>query len=194
VIIAGFGRFGQIVARVLRTRNIAFTALDANQTQVDFVRGFGSKVYYGDVARLDLLRAAGASTADILVLAIDEVDASIRTASLVAQHFPRLKVFARARNRQHAFQLMEHGVRYIVRETLGSSLELSREVLEALGQSRTVADSTVHRFRQHDEETLRRQYAVKDDEEKLKATARESAAQLEKLFAADVRDSAPSER
>ncbi len=185
VIIAGFGRFGQIIARVLAMRGIAFTALDANQTQVDFVRGFGSKVYYGDASRLDLLRAAGAERAEILVLAIDDVEASVRTAQLVHEQFPHLKVFARARNRQHAFQLMDTEPRYVIRETLPASLEVSREVLEALGLSRTTARTSVDRFREHDAATLLRQYAVKDDTEKLKASAREAAAQLEQLFRAD---------
>jgi voltage-gated potassium channel Kch len=185
VIIAGFGRFGQIVARVLAMRGIPFTALDANQTQVDFVRGFGSKVYYGDASRLDLLRAAGAERAELLVLAIDDVEASVRTAQLVHQQFPHLKVFARARNRQHAFQLMETEPRYVIRETLPASLETAREILEALGLSRARAVMTIDRFREHDAETLLRQYAVKDDTEKLKASAREAAAQLEQLFRAD---------
>ena len=185
VIIAGFGRFGQIIARVLAMRGIAFTALDANQTQVDFVRGFGSKVYYGDASRLDLLRAAGAERAEILVLAIDDVEASVRAAQLVHEQFPHLKVFARARNRQHAFQLMDTEPRYVMRETLPASLEVSREVLEALGFSRTTARMSIERFREHDAATLLRQYAVKDDTEKLKASAREAAAQLEQLFRAD---------
>src|SRR5439155_26859974 len=103
VIIAGFGRFGQIVARILRVKGLPFTALDSSQTHVDFVRRFGNKVYYGDASRLDLLRAAGAASARILVLAIDDVDASTRTAVLAREQFPGLKVFARARNRQHAF-------------------------------------------------------------------------------------------
>ena len=110
MIIAGFGRFGQIVARVLRVKGLPFTALDSNQTHVDFVRRFGNKVYYGDASRLDLLRAAGAESAQILVLAIDDVDASVRTAILAREQFPHLKVFARARNRQHAFALMDAGV------------------------------------------------------------------------------------
>lgn len=185
VIIAGFGRFGQIVARVLATRGIPFTALDANQTQVDFVRGFGSKVYYGDASRLDLLRAAGAERAELLVLAIDDVEASVRIAQLAREKFPHLKVFARARNRQHAFQLMATEPRYVIRETLPASLDTAREVLESLGFSRAKSLMTIDRFRDHDAATLLRQYAVKDDTEKLKASAREAAAQLEQLFRAD---------
>ncbi len=185
VIIAGFGRFGQIVARVLRVKGLPFTALDSNQTHVDFVRRFGNKVYYGDASRLDLLRAAGAQSARILVLAIDDVDASVRTAILAREQFPHLKVFARARNRQHAFALKDAGVTNLIRETYGSSLEMAAAVLEALGVTTAAAREAVRRFRQADEATLEAQYQVKDDAEKFLATSREAAQQLEKLFEAD---------
>jgi uncharacterized protein (DUF924 family)/voltage-gated potassium channel Kch len=135
VIIAGFGRFGQIVGRVLRARCVPFTALDASQTHIDFVRRFGNQVYYGDASRLDLLRAAGAERARVLVLAIDDVEASVRAAALVRAQFPALKVYARARSRQHAFQLMEAGVHWVIRETYVSSLEMAGVVLEALGET-----------------------------------------------------------
>jgi monovalent cation:proton antiporter-2 (CPA2) family protein len=186
VIIAGFGRFGQIVARVLSARRIKFTALDSNQTHVDFVRKFGNKVYYGDASRLDLLRAAGAEDATIFILAIDDVDASLRTAELVREQFPRLKIFARARNRQHAFALKDLGVRYIIRETYVSSLEMATTVLESLGDSSASARALVRKFRQHDEATFDAQYAVKDDETKFIATSVAAASQLEELFEADV--------
>jgi monovalent cation:proton antiporter-2 (CPA2) family protein len=185
VIIAGFGRVGQIVSRVLRARRIKFTALDSSQTHVDFVRRFGNRIYYGDASRLDLLRAAGAESAQIFVLAIDDVDASVRTAELVRTHFPELKILARARNRQHAFALMDHGVSYIIRETYGSSLELAEAVLTSLGDAPAAARAAVRKFRQHDEKTLGEQYAIKEDEAKFMAAARESAQQLEKLFETD---------
>jgi monovalent cation:proton antiporter-2 (CPA2) family protein len=185
VIIAGFGRFGQIVARILRVKHVPFTALDSSQTHVDFVRRFGNKVYYGDASRLDLLRAAGAATARVLVLAIDDVDASIRTAQLVRAQFPKLKVLARARNRQHAFALMDAGVTAIIRETYASSLEMAGRVLEAVGESRAEARAALQKFRQHDEATLTAQYQVKEDDAKFQATTREAAQQLEKLFEAD---------
>jgi monovalent cation:proton antiporter-2 (CPA2) family protein len=185
VIIAGFGRVGQIVSRVLRARRINFTALDSSQTHVDFVRRFGNKIYYGDASRLDLLRAAGAESADIFVLAIDDVDASVRTAGLVHTTFPGLRILARARNRQHAFSLMENGADFIIRETYGSSLELAEAVLTSLGDSPAAARAAVKKFRQHDEKTLVEQYAIKDDEVKFMAAARESAQQLEALFEAD---------
>jgi monovalent cation:proton antiporter-2 (CPA2) family protein len=185
VIIAGFGRVGQIVSRVLRARHIKFTALDSSQTHVDFVRRFGNKIYYGDASRLDLLRAAGAESADLFVLAIDDVDASVRTAEMVHENFPGLRIFARARNRQHTFALMDQGVEYIVRETLGSSLELAEAVLVKLGDTPAVARSAVRKFRQLDEQTLDQQYAVKEDDAKFVAATRESALQLEKLFETD---------
>ena len=185
VIIAGFGRFGQIVGRILRAKQISFTALEANQTQVDFLRRFGNQVFYGDASRLELLRAAHAENAEVFVLAIDDVEASVRTAELIRKHFPHLKIFARARNRQHAFRLMDLDVRYSVRETLGSSLEMSARVLETLGLSKAKALETVRRFRAHDEATMAKQLAVKDDESKFLQTTRESAEQLLHLFESD---------
>ena len=187
VLIAGFGRFGQIVARVLRARRIRFTALEVSQAQVDFVRRFGNKLYYGDASRLDMLRAAGAEQARVLVIAVDDVDASVRIAELARRHFPELRVLARARNRQHAFRLMDAGVTEIWRETLASSLELAEAALVALGTPRDTAALQVRKFRQHDDDTLRTQAAVKDDESKLIATAQASAQQLERLFETDER-------
>jgi monovalent cation:proton antiporter-2 (CPA2) family protein len=185
VIIAGFGRFGQIVGRILRAKKIAFTALEANQTQVDFLRRFGNQVFYGDASRLELLRAAHAENAEVFVLAIDDVEASVKTAEIVRSHFPHLKIFARARNRQHAFRLLDLDVRYTIRETLVSSLEMSEKVLETLGLSKAKAKMTVRQFRIHDEETMAKQQAVKDDESKFLQTTRESAEQLLHLFEAD---------
>ncbi len=185
VIIAGFGRFGQIVGRILRAKKISFTALEANQTQVDFLRRFGNQVFYGDASRLELLRSAHAENAEVFVLAIDDVEASVRTAELIRKHFPHLKIFARARNRQHAFRLMDLDVRYTIRETFVSSLEMSEKVLETLGLSKSKAVETVRLFRAHDEATIRKQQAVKDDESKFLQTTRESAEQLLHLFETD---------
>jgi len=187
VLIAGFGRFGQIVARVLRARRIRFTALEISQSQVDFVRRFGNKLYYGDASRLEMLRAAGAEQASVLVIAIDELEASVRTAEVALRHFPNLRVLARARNRQHVFRLMDAGVTAIWRETFSSSLEVAEAALVALGTSRDEAQSQVRRFRQHDEATLQAQAAVHEDETKFMATTKESATQLEGLFETDTK-------
>ena len=155
MLIAGFGRVGQIVARLLRARRIPFTALEVSPAQVDFVRRFGNKLYYGDASRLEMLRSAGADHAKVFVLAIDDVEASLRTAELVQRHFPHLRVIGRARNRQHDFRLMEAGVVEITRETFASSLEMAKATLVALGTAPDTASVQVQRFRQHDEETLR---------------------------------------
>jgi glutathione-regulated potassium-efflux system protein KefB len=194
VIIAGFGRVGQIVARVLQAKGLPFTALDSSQTNVNFVRRFGNEVYYGDPSRLDLLRAAGAQNARVLVLAVDDVEASVRTATLVREQFPQLHIFARARNRQHAFALMDAGVTDVIRETYGSSLEMAGAVLEAMGETSAAAREVVRRFREHDQKTLMAQYAVKEDEEKFLATTRAAAQQLERLFEADKASSEPGRR
>ena len=185
VIIAGFGRVGQIVARVLQMKGLPFTALDSSPTNVNFVRRFGNEVYYGDLSRLDLLRSAGANNARVLVLAIDDVDASVRTATLVREQFPQLRILARARNRQHAFALMDAGVTEVIRKTYASSLEIAAAVLEALGETKVNASEAVRRFRELDQKTLQAQYAVKDDEEKFLATSIAAAKQLERLFEAD---------
>jgi monovalent cation:proton antiporter-2 (CPA2) family protein len=187
VLIAGFGRVGQIIARVLRMRRISFTALESSMSQVDFVRRFGNKVYYGDPSRLELLQAAGAARAEIFVLAMDDVDASVRTAALIKKHFPHLKVFARARNRRHAIKLMEQGVRYFVRETYYSSLDLAQNALEALGLSRSEALESIRRFDEHDKRMLDQQRLAGDDEQKLIQSAQQAARELEGLFEEDVK-------
>jgi len=188
VIIAGYGRFGQIVSRVLRARRITFTVLEVSQTQIDFVRRLGNKVYYGDASRLELLRAAHTEQAEVFVLAIDDVEASVRTAELVRRSFPAVRVLARARNRQHAFRLMDLGVHWVIRDTYLSSLEMAREALTSLGVPDPQATQAIDTFREHDERTLALQNAVKDDETKLLATTKEAARQLEQLFEADVSD------
>ncbi|HEX5314986.1 MAG TPA: monovalent cation:proton antiporter-2 (CPA2) family protein [Gammaproteobacteria bacterium] len=185
VIIAGFGRFGQVVARILRTRKIPFTALEISAEQVDFVRRYGSKIYYGDASKLELLRAAKADRAKIFVLAIDDVEASLRTAEMVRRHFPNLMIYARARNRRHVHLLMELGVKYIVRETLLSSMDLSAKVLSGLGVAEREVARTLEIFRVHDDATLKRQLEVFRDESRLIQTAQEAARELESLFEAD---------
>ena len=190
VIIAGFGRVGQIVGRVLRMRRIAFTALEANVGQVDIVRRAGSKVYYGDASRLELLQAAGADKAEVFVLAIDDIDASVRTAELVRRHFPHLKILARARNRRHALHLMDLGVRYLIRETYLSSLDLAQHTLESVGLTRADALESIRRFDLHDKKVLRQQREVRDDEQKLIQTAAQAAKELERIFDADTEPAA----
>jgi glutathione-regulated potassium-efflux system ancillary protein KefC/glutathione-regulated potassium-efflux system protein KefB len=185
VIVSGVGRFGQIVCRVLRMRRIPFTALEADAEQIETLRRYGSKVYYGDASRLELLQAARADRAELFILAISDVEASIRTVETLNKHFPNLKILARARNRQHALRLMELGVRYIVRETYFSGLELAQQTLETLGLTRADAEDSIRKFRTIDEKALRAQLEFKDDEQKLIQNAQLVAKELERLFESD---------
>jgi glutathione-regulated potassium-efflux system protein KefB len=185
VIIAGFGRMGQIVGRMLRAQRIPFTALEHSVEQVELSRRFGTMIYYGDPGRADLLRAAHVERAEAFVLTTDDPEASVRTARLLRRLYPHLKVFARARNRQHAFKLMDLGVEVVVRETFHSSLELGEQVLKALGLPPEAAAERRERFRKHDERMLLEQHLVYDDEAALIASSQQALADLERLFEAD---------
>ncbi len=195
VIIAGFGRVGQIIARVLRAQGIPFVALEHSAEQVDFSRRFGTvNLFFGDPARPELLRAAQADKAEVFVLATDDPEANLHTARLVRRQYPHLKIIARARNRQHVFRLMDLGVDEPVRETFHSSLKMTRKTLEALGLSHELAADRVERFRRHDEDLLKKQALVYDDETKLMQSTRDALVDLQRLFEADAEPSAERER
>ncbi|MGH8126018.1 MAG: monovalent cation:proton antiporter-2 (CPA2) family protein [Rhodanobacteraceae bacterium] len=190
VIIAGFGRVGQIVGRLLRARNIPFVALENSIEQVDLSRRVaGTGIYFGDPSRAEILRAAQAGKAEVFVLATDDPAANVRTARLVRRMFPHLKIIARARNRQHAFRLMDltSDPDDVVRETFHSSLKMARLTLEALGMDAEQASASVALFREHDEKLLRDQHLVYDDDVALRQTTREAYAELQGLFEADSR-------
>jgi len=187
VIIAGFGRFGQVIGRILAMRKIPFTALEANPSQVDFVRRFGNKVYYGDAGRLDLLRSAHVDAARVFVLALDDVESSVKIAETVKHHFPDLHLAARARNRQHALRLMDCGADFIIRDTLLSSISLAGEVLKDIGLSPGEAEEATSFFLKHDNETLKKQYAFHHDEDALIQSARDASDELRELFNADAK-------
>ena len=188
VIVAGFGRFGQIVARVLRARQIPFTALDSNVEQVDFVKRFGAQIYYGDAGRLDILRAAGADKAVAFVLAIDNVESSLRVAEMVRNHFPDLPIYARARDRTHVHRLMDLGVTIIERETFLAALELTKDLLRGLGLKEPEVRRLTETFKRLDEKRLYEDYQYYTDTEKVRANAQSQAKELEELFARDVED------
>jgi glutathione-regulated potassium-efflux system protein KefB len=149
------------------------------------MRRFGTMIYYGDPSRADLLRAAHVERAEAFVLTTDDPETSVRTARLLRRLYPHLKVYARARNRQHAFKLMDLGVHAVIRETFHSSLEMSQQVLEALGLPPQVAAERRERFRSHDENMLREQHLVYDDEAALIASSQQAFRDLEQLFEAD---------
>lgn len=185
VIICGFGRVGQIIARVLRMRGIPFTALDKSAAQIENVRRFGSKAYYGDPTRIDLLRAAGAADAKLLVVALDNVPESLKLVQDVKRHFPHLIILARARDRHHAHLLMDLGVTHVVRETLHSSLRMTKQLLAELGLEEADIRRTITMFREHDEKTLIAQQAIHHDEKMMIQTQKQAAEELRTLFEAD---------
>jgi CPA2 family monovalent cation:H+ antiporter-2/glutathione-regulated potassium-efflux system protein KefB len=185
VIICGFGRVGQVVGRVLRMQGIRFTALDEDSAQVEVVRRFGNKVYFGNPARADVLRAAGAEKAKVLVIALDHVDATNEVAALARREFRHLAIFARARNRHHAHQLMEIGIDGIIRETFFSSLHLSELVLEKLDVPPDAARRAIEIFRAHDERNLLATRGIAGDETQLIQSAQDAAEELREVFEAD---------
>ena len=185
VIICGFGRVGQIVGRVLHMHSIAFTALERDPGQVEVVRRFGNKVYFGDPTRPAMLRAAGAEQAKLLVVALDDMEATLQTVETARRNFPNLKVIVRARNRRHAHLLMDRGVDGLVRDTFHSSLRMAELSLTALGIEGEAASHAVALFQRHDEDNLAATHAIYRDERQLIQTARQSSEELTGLFEAD---------
>ena len=192
VVIAGFGRVGQIVARVLSAKRIPVTALDSNPEQVDFVRRFGAQIYYGDASRPEILEAAQTGKARAFVLAIDDVEASLRTARMVRRNHPHVPIYARARDRRHIHRLMDEGVKVMRRETFLASLDLTREVLRGLGLSEREVRQTVDTFQAMDRKRLYEDYKHYTDLEKLQERAKSYAQELEELFAKDAEQAAPA--
>ncbi|MDU8358065.1 monovalent cation:proton antiporter-2 (CPA2) family protein [Pseudomonas syringae group sp. J309-1] len=185
VVIAGMGRMGQIVARILRAQNIPFVALDTAVESIEFSRSFGNvPVFYGDPLRPEILRAAKVEQAEFFIIATDDPDINIKTAELVNKLYPNIKIIARARNRQHVHRLIDVGAQ-AVRETFYSSLEMSRRTLIGLGLTQTQADARISRFKRHDEQVLAAQHLVYDDAAKVLQTAREARKELSQLFEAD---------
>jgi glutathione-regulated potassium-efflux system ancillary protein KefC len=183
VIIAGFGRYGQIVGRMLYANGIQPTVLDVDADQIETMRRFGWRVFYGDATRLDLMRTAGADKARVIVLAIDDVEKSVEAATMIRQNFPDATVVARARNVQHLYELHELGVRLIERETLDAALMSARSVLEELGWERHQARNLALRFRRHNIAQVTKMAPHRKDEAKLIAAAKQGRQQLEEQFA-----------
>ena len=179
VIIAGFGRYGQIVGRMLLAQGISATVLDHDAEMIETVRTFGYRVFYGDATRLDLLRTAGAAQAKILVLAVDDTEQSLKIVDLVKEHFPQLQIVARARDVTHWNALRDRGVVRVERELFESSLRSARNVLELLGQQHTAAQQAADRFRTHNLDLFERMYPHRDDRAKVIAVAKRGRRQLE---------------
>jgi monovalent cation:proton antiporter-2 (CPA2) family protein len=187
VILCGFGRMGQVVGRILRMSGIRFTALDRDPAQVDVARRFGTRVFYGDAGRLEVLRAAGAAEARVLILAMDDADSVLRTVEIAQRNFPNLRILARARNRHAAHLLIDRGVDGLVRETFHSSLKLTELALKQVGMTASEAARTIEIFRTHDEAELQHTQAFYRDENQLVQSAQQAADELAGLFEADER-------
>tara|TARA_R110000744_G_scaffold110165_6_gene207871 strand:- start:1092 stop:2999 length:1908 start_codon:yes stop_codon:yes gene_type:complete len=154
VIIAGYGRFGQVIGRLLTAQGYHLSILDHSPSQIELLRRFGNKVFYGDAARLDLLAASGANEAQLLVIAIDDGDKVLEIATMAKKHYPQLKIAARAIDRRHAYQLMHLGIETFKRETFDSALNLGVEALTLLGNEPADAKRAGEIFAKHDNESL----------------------------------------
>ena len=185
VIIAGFGRFGQIVGRFLLSQGVKVTVLEKNPDQVEAVSRFGFKAYFGDATRMDLLRSAGIEEARMVIVAIDDADAAVDIVRQVKQHYPKLLVFARARNRRHAYDLHKAGVDNYHREMLDASLALARDAMVALGRDPADIDAKAARFLAHDIETLRKSFAFFENEPEMISFSKLSREELERILSDD---------
>ncbi len=188
VLIAGYGRFGHIVGRLLQVHRIGTTVLDLDSEQVDFLRRIGMTLFYGDASRPDLLQSAGAATAKLFILAIDDEEKALQIVEAVRHHYPKLTILARATSRIHAYEMIKRGAHHIYRETLGSSLELGAEALKLLGYPAHEALRAVRAFREQDERTVRVMADVWFEHHEGAAyenAARDQIAEMEKMFRAD---------
>jgi len=188
VIIAGFGRFGQITGRILAANNIPFTALDNDAEHIEFVKKFGNKVFYGDASRLDLLVTAGIEHARVMLIAMDDEEASLRLASLVRERYPNIRLVARAHNRFSALLYRQLGVQAVVRELMDSSLSAADLVLQEYGFTDVAADHMVQIFEHHDTEIMENSFESGDDMEALIDQTLYNRDKLANLFQQDKSD------
>jgi len=189
VIVAGFGRFGQVVVRVLRGLGIGATVVDIDPGQIDTVRRFGFKAYYGDATRLDLLESAGAGRARVLLMAIDEPEAAMAAVKRVRERFPGLQVIARAHGRSDAYEYAELGVP-AVREIFGSSLDAAFRMLQVLGYEEESARRVIDRFREYDETQLVANARHRGDITKLIALSEQGRRDIAALLGSEAQQSA----
>ena len=186
VILAGVGRFGHIVARLLLVNGFGTTVLDNDAEQVETLGRFGIKSFYGDATRLDLLHTAGAARARIFIIAIDDEEKALEVVDLVQANFPKLRILARATSRQHAYELLRKGVTDVYRETFGSAVDLSVHALGMLGLDGERARRAAQIFREHDEASVREMAQVQnDDDAAYVSLARLHIENLERALASD---------
>lgn len=182
IILAGYGRFGQIIGRFLNGEGIKITVLEKNPEQIELLKKFGYKGYFGDANRLDLLKSAGADTAKLLIVTVGNPETTLAIVKLAKHHFPHLKVFARARNRRHAYELHKAGVDYFKRELFDSSLTMTKEVLAFLEYSPEDIEKKAHAFQNHDENSLHQSFEFFEEENDLINFARQAKGELEQIL------------
>ncbi len=186
VIIAGFGRFGQIIGRILTAGNIPFNALDKNPEHIEFLKNYGVQSYYGDATRIELLEAAGIRDAKVLVIALVNIEASLTITKLVKTHFPHITLIVRARDRAHAYQLAELGVENPIREIYESSLSAAMQTLTEIGYTDGQSQRAIDIFREHDQTLLHQSIAISKDPKELAQLVKQSRKELKDLFSKDV--------
>jgi len=186
VIVAGFGRFGQVITRVLHGLRIGATLIDHDPNQIETVRRFDIKAYYGDATRMDVLEAAGAARARLLIVAIDDWEGAMRMVKRVRQRYPQLKLIVRAHSRTDAYEYFEMGVP-AVREVLRSSLDAAEAALRALDYGPIAARRVVQRFQRHDEEMLAQQAPHRKEVKQLIALNQQGRRDIERLLAQELR-------
>ncbi|WP_375452214.1 monovalent cation:proton antiporter-2 (CPA2) family protein [uncultured Devosia sp.] len=185
IVVLGYGRFGQIVTRLLRAQGYEMTLIDDDPAQIDLVRKFGVKVFYGDASRLDLLHAAGVASAELVVITVGGRDRISTIARNLHQHFPDVTIAARAIDRGHAHELMELGVEVFERETFLSAISLGAKVLARLGYKPEAALALAKAFEEHDNKLLHDSFAVRNDEDAYVGLVRQSIGLLNDAMAAD---------
>ncbi|HET8706487.1 MAG TPA: NAD-binding protein, partial [Pseudomonadales bacterium] len=186
IIIAGFGRLGQVVGRFLFANGLRATVLDHDPEQIELLRKFGFQVFYGDATRLDLLHAAGIEQSKILINAIDDQNDNLKLVDLVKQHFPHVKVVARARNVGHLLELRRRNVEIIERETFEASLRMGRSVLELMGVDRFLAREMADRFRKVNIQSLEEMMVHFHDEARRMSIAKAAREELKELIQRDM--------
>lgn len=186
ILIAGFGRFGQISGRILTANGIPFTALDKDAAHIEFAKRYGNQIFFGDASRLDLLVSAGIAHAKVLLIAVDNAQDALKIASLVSQHYPEIKIIARARNRATVKAFTQIGIDTAIRELFSGSLEAASLVLQSYGFNDTEAAKAVNIFSEHDHELLKRASAAAMSDEQMIKVTNESRKELAELFAKDL--------
>jgi glutathione-regulated potassium-efflux system ancillary protein KefC len=193
VIVLGYGRFGQIVTRLLRAQGYSMTLIDDDPAQIELVKRFGVKVFYGDGGRLDMLRAAGAAGAEMIVIAVAGGDRILAIAQMIRRHFPHVKIAARAVDRSHAHELMALGVTIFERETFRAAITLGEKALVGLGHAPDEARRMALTFEEHDERLLNESYELRGDRDAYIGFVRRSTELLDRVMQAD-RDEAEARR